>query len=239
MSIERRREILANSAMFQDLPEEALADLASHASERKFGQGQILFTANSPADGFYIVLSGSVRAFRVNIDGREQTIHVEHAGGTLAEVAVFDGGSYPSTAMAEENSEVLFLSKQYIHHFLPQHPEAALCILSYMAKKLRTIASLAEQLALKDVNQRLATLLLEEAQRNTPDLTDGVSFSLPLSHTQLASRLGSVREVVTRGLHKLVHLGVIEIHGHRIVVLDVQALRTQTEGHSNLRVSRL
>lgn len=232
-------ELLANSAMFHNLAAEALTDLASHAFERKFMQGQILFTTGAPADGFYIVLSGSVRAFRVNIDGREQTIHVEHAGGAVAEVAVFDGGTHPSTAMAEENSEVLFLSKRYIHRFLLQYPEASLSILSYMAKKLRTIASLAEQLALKDVSQRLAALLLEEARCDTPNLTDGVSFSLPLSHTQLASRLGSVREVVTRAIQKLVHLKIIEAHGHRIVLLNVQALRIQAEGHSNLRTSRL
>lgn len=72
MSVKRRMEILANCAMFQGLPPEALADLAFHALERKFAQGQILFTANTPADGFYIVLSGSIRAFRVNLDGREQ-----------------------------------------------------------------------------------------------------------------------------------------------------------------------
>ena len=239
MSIERRLEGLANTVMFHDLPADALADLASHASEHTLGQGQVLFLANTPADGFYIVLSGSIRAFRLNIDGREQTIHVEHAGGALAEVSVFDGDTYPSTAMAEENSEVIFLSKPYIHRFLLEHPEAALSILSYMARKLRAVASLVEQLALKDVSQRLATLLLEEAQRSTPDLIDGVSFSLPLSHSQLASRLGSVREVVTRGLHRLVNLGILEIHGHRIIVLKVQALRIQGESHSNIRASKL
>ncbi len=225
--------------MFHNLPADALSDLASHASGRKLAPGQILFTANAPADGFYVVLSGSIRAFRVNIDGREQTIHVEHSGGVLAEVAVFDGGPYPSTSVAEETSEVLFFDKEYVHRFLLRYPEAALSILSYMARKLRAVAALAEQLALKDVNQRLATLLLEEAQINTPELPDGISFSLPLSHTQLASRVGSVREVVTRGLQKLVHLGIIEIHGHRIVVLNVKALRAQAESHSGLRTAKL
>jgi CRP-like cAMP-binding protein len=78
-----------------------------------------------------------------------------------------------------------------------------------LAKKVRTVASLAEHLALKDVSQRLATLLLEEAQRNIPDLTDGTTFCMPLSHTHLVSPLGSVREVVMRRLQKLVHLGII------------------------------
>jgi CRP/FNR family transcriptional regulator len=231
MSIERRVEVLAKSALFQNLPANALNDLAAHAIERSIRRGQILFTANEPANGLYVVLSGSVRAFRENIDGREQTIHVEHAGGLLAEVAVFDGGPYPSSTMAEEDSEVLFLAKEDVQRFMLQNPETALTALALMAKKLRNVASLAEQLALKDVSQRLATLLLEEVQRTSTQPQDGVSFSLPLSHAQLAARLGTVREVITRGLQRLTHQGIVEVRGHRIVVLDVKALRAQTDTH--------
>lgn len=231
MSVERRIEALTKSALFQNLPTIVLSELATHGSERKLQRGQILFSANEPADGMYVVLSGSVRAFRENMDGREQTIHVECAGGTLAEVPVFDSGPYPSTAMAEEDSEVLFLAKEDVRRFMLKHPEVALTALAMMAKKLRTVASLAEQLALKDVSQRLAALLLEEAQQNVPTLHDGVSFSLPLSHTQLASRLGSVREVVTRSLQKLVQQEFLAIRGHRIVILDLEGLRRLTENH--------
>lgn len=229
MSLERRIRVLAKSGWFQNLPEDAVAELAAHSVERKIPQGQILFNANEPARGLYIVLSGSVRAFRENIEGREQTIHVERAGGLLAEVAVFDGGSYPSTAVAEEDSEVLFLATDDVRRFILKHPEAALAALASMARKLRIVASLAEQLTLKDVGQRLAMLLLEEARREAPRLRDGVSFSLPLSHSQLASRLGSVREVVTRAVHKLTQHGVIETRGHRIVVLNVKALSARAE----------
>ena len=233
MSIDRQVELLAKSALFQNLPASALAELAIHGKERKLQQGQILFTANEPANGLYVVLSGSVRAFRENIDGRELTIHVEKAGGLLAEVAVFDGGPYPSSTVAEEDSEVLFLAREDVRRFFLRHPETALTALALMANKLRNVASLVEQLALKDVSQRLATLLLEEAQRNTTELRDGISFSLPLSHTQLASRLGTVREVVTRSLQKLVQQDLLAIHGHRIVILDIKTLRTLAEDHPN------
>ena len=231
MSLERRTKILAKSALFHNLKDPALSQLAAHAVERKLRQGQILFTANEPSRGLYVVLSGSVRAFRENVDGREQTIHVEHASGTLAEVAVFDSGPYPSTAVADEDSEVLFLATEDVRLFMVDHPEAALTALAHMAKKLRVVASLAEQLALKDVGQRLATLLLEEARLAAPTLQDGTSFSLPLSHSQLASRLGSVREVVTRALQKLTQQGVIEVHGHRIVVLNAKELSVQAKTH--------
>ncbi|MHB1959253.1 MAG: Crp/Fnr family transcriptional regulator [Acidobacteriaceae bacterium] len=234
MSLQRRMDVLAKSAWFENLPAKALAELAAQGRERKLSRGQVLFTANQPAEGMYMVLSGSVRAFRENIDGREQTIHVEGVGGMLAEVPVFDGGAYPSTTMAEEDSELLFLAKEDVRRFLLQHPEAALTALAILAKKLRAVASLAEQLSLKDVTQRLATLLLEQARRKNPKLQDGVSFSMPLSHTQLASRLGSVREVVTRSLQKLVQQEIVAIHGHRIVILDLQALHAQTDPHSKV-----
>ncbi|HYK37517.1 Crp/Fnr family transcriptional regulator [Alloacidobacterium sp.] len=229
MSREQRIRVLAKSSLCQNLPETVVAELAARSVERRVKQGQILFTANEPASGMYIVLSGSIRAFRENIDGREQTIHVERAGGILAEVAVFDGGPYPSNAVADEDSDVLFLSTEDVHRFMLLHPEAALAALANMARKLRIVASLAEQLALQDVGQRLATLLLEEARLALPKLQDGVSFSLPLSHAQIASRLGSVREVVTRTLQKLVQHGVIEVRGHRIVVLNVKALVSEAQ----------
>jgi CRP-like cAMP-binding protein len=100
-----------------------------------------------------------------------------------------------------------------------------------MARKLRIVASLAQQLARKDVGQRLATLLLEEARLVTPKLQDGVSLSLSLSHSQLASRLGSVREVVTRALRKLAQQGIIETRGNRIVVLNAKELSTLANIH--------
>ncbi len=229
MSLEQRAAILSQSALFKNLPAAALRALARQGVERGLEAGQILFQAQEPAQGLYVVMSGSVRAFRVNADGREQTMHVEQPGGTLAEVAVFDGGVYPSSTMAEENSTVLFFSSAVVRQFLLEHPQAALNALALLAKKLRAVAALAEQLALKDVAQRLALLLLEEAQRKAASVTDGVSFSLPLSHGQIAARLGSVREVVTRSLQKLVQQKIIAIHGHRISILNATALRRLTE----------
>lgn len=227
MPVETRAKILGRSPLFRGLPTSVLNELARHVQERHLEQGQVLFSAGQPANGMYIVSSGAVRAFRVNLDGREQTIHVEHAGGMLAEVVVFDEGTYPSNAAAEENSIVLFIARGDVREFMLRHPETALNALKLMAKKLRNVAALAEQLALMDVHQRLAALLLQEARESSRPMEDGVSFSLPLSHARLAARLGTVREVVTRALQKLVHQGVIEIRGHRIVVQDMEALRAQ------------
>ena len=124
-----------------------------------------------------MAVSGALRAFRENEEGREQTIHVERAGATFAEVPVFDDGPYPSTVMAEEDSVVLFLAKDDVRRFLLHNPEAALAALGVLAGRLRKVASLLEQLSLQDVTQRLAAMLVEEAA-SCGNVEDGASFTL-------------------------------------------------------------
>ena len=162
-------------------------------------------------------------------EGREQTIHIERAGATLAEVPVFDDGPYPSTVMAEEETVVFFLSKEDVRQFLFCHPETAFAALGILAARLRKVATLVEHLVLQDVTQRLAAMLVEEAKRNSGSIEDGTSFSLPDPHHRIASRLGSVREVITRNLRRLVDEELIAIHGHRITILNAAALKAKAK----------
>lgn len=232
---------MAATELFGTVRESALDELAALTRERRLVRGEVLFSAGDRAAGLFVVVRGMLRAYRQTREGREQTIHVESAGATLAEVPVFDGGAYPSTVQAEEDSVVLFVPKPAMDNFLVKNPEAALAALALLARRLRSVSGLAEQLALKDVAQRLAALLVEEAVSQAGELKDGVSFSMPMPHQSIASRLGSVREVITRQIHRLVDEGIIKIHGHRITVMNAAALRarsgsdTQAEGDHSLR----
>lgn len=224
MTAQNKVDAMAATDLFGSVPEPALHELAAIARERRLGRGEVLFTAGDKAAGLFVVVSGTLRAYRQTREGREQTIHVECAGATLAEVPVFDEGPYPSTVQAEEDSVVLFVPSQAMHGFLRKNPDAALAALALLARRLRSVSGLAEQLALKDVAQRLAAMLAEEAASQMGELKDGLAFSLP-PHQSIAARLGSVREVITRQLHRLVDDGVIAVHGHRITLLDASALR--------------
>lgn len=229
MTAEEKLIALAATELFGSVTKIALTTLAAGARERRLSQGEVLFTAGDEANGLFVVVSGILRAFRQTRDGREQTMHVDGPGATLAEVPVFDCGTYPSTAQAETDSVVLFVARQSMHLFLTENPEAALAALAVLARRLRAVSGLAEQLALKDVAQRLAAMLVEEAVKQVGALKNGVSFSLPAPHQSIAARLGSVREVITRQLHKLIDDGVISAHGRRILVLDAPRLRERAE----------
>ncbi|MGC2161137.1 MAG: Crp/Fnr family transcriptional regulator [Silvibacterium sp.] len=227
MKAQEKLKMLQKAELFGQVPADALKKLAGLTRERRLQRGEILFTAGDLAVGLFVIVSGTLRAFRQTLEGREQTIHVESAGATLAEVPVFDGGPYPSTVEAEEDTVTLFLPKAAIHRFLLENPEAALSALGVLARRLRHVAGLVEKLSLQDVAQRLAAMLIEEAIKQAGSLKNGTSFSMPLHHQSIAARLGSVREVITRHLNKLADEGVIAIRGHRIVVLDAEALQVR------------
>lgn len=224
MTTDEKLVALAKTVLFGGAVPYALDELARSARVRKLERGEILFSTGDEGAGMFVVVEGRLRAYRQTAEGREQTMHVEGTGATLAEVPAFDGGPYPSTVSAEEDSVVLLIARPALRSFLLRNPETALVALDLLARRLRNVAGLAERLALKDVAERLAAMLVDEAMRQAGELKDGVSFSLPLPHQSIAARLGSVREVITRQLHRLVADGVIDIRGHRMVVLNASAL---------------
>ena len=149
-------QALKCTALFSDLDSADLAALAARAVERRLKRGEILFMAGDPAGGLYVVVEGSIRAYRVSADGREQILHVESAGATLGEVPVFDEGCYPSTAAAEEDSTLLFIKKRDVLHLCLERPRISLAALKLLARRVRNCAALVESLSLRDVDRRLA-----------------------------------------------------------------------------------
>jgi len=217
-------QALRRTALFGELDSADLAALAARAVERRLKRGEILFMAGDPAGGLYVVVEGSIRAYRVSADGREQIIHVEHAGATLAEAPVFDEGCYPSTTAAEEDSILLFIEKRDVLNLCLERPRISVAALKLLARRLRNCAALVESLSLRDVDRRLAALLCAEASDHSRRSGSSVTFELALTHQQIAARIGSVREVVSRALARLQQGGLIQMDGRRITIPDEKAL---------------
>ncbi len=211
---------LKKTELFGSLNELELKSLAAACVDRKLRNGETLFVAGTEAKGLFVIVTGSLRALRGNTQGREQVIHIEKAGTTIAEVPMFDDKPYPSTVVAEEDSEVLFLSKEDVRRLCLKHPAIALAALKLMASRLRKTAALVESLSLKEVDQRLAAFLLQE-------FTDKRLKKLKLpTNPVIATRLGSVREVVSRAFTKLEERGLISLDKNReVTLLDQKGLR--------------
>lgn len=217
-------EALRKTELFGTLADEELKALVDVCVEHKLKKGEILFSVGEEAKGLYVIAKGSLRAFRGNAKGREQIIHVERAGTTIAEVPVFDDQPYPSTVMAEDDSEVLFISKIDVKRLCMAYPSIALSALKLVAGRLRKTAALVESLSLKEVDQRLAAFLLREFKEKRLK-----KLKLP-ANSALAARLGSVREVVSRAFTKLENDRLISIDEHRNAeLLDGKGLQRYAE----------
>jgi CRP-like cAMP-binding protein len=221
--------VFRQTELFQNLAEDVLADLARYSVVKRLKRNEILFLAGEPAKGLYVIASGAVRAFRTSPDGREQIIHVERAVTTIAEVPVFDDGNYPSTTAAEEPTTLYFLDKHHILQTAVHHPQLALAAVKLLASRLRRCAELVETLSLREVGQRLAQLLLEEARDHGIKTNSGIRIKLRLTHNQLAARIGTVREVVTRTLTRLEEHGLVVHEGKNILIPDVKILTSFAE----------
>jgi CRP/FNR family transcriptional regulator len=215
---------LKRTPLFKELDDAALSVLAQHAVSRHYRKDEVLFFAGEEAHGLFVIVNGSVRAFRESLDGREQVIHVERAGATVAEVPVFDDGTYPSTVAAEEETDTLFLDKRDVRQLCLQHPEITLATLRVLAARLRRCAELVEALSLKEVGQRVARFLVSEARRHGQPSGDGVCLTLTQTNQQIAARVGSVREVISRALSRLHHDGLIVLHDRTLNIPDMEAL---------------
>lgn len=217
-------DALKRTPLFSDLADDALRSISERAVPRNFRKDELLFVGGEKALGLYVIVEGSVRAFRESLDGREQVIHVEAAGATVAEVPVFDDGNYPSTVAAEEDTKTLFLDKRDMRQLCLQYPEIPLAALRILAARLRRCAELVETLSLKEVGQRVARFLLIEARRRGQQTSEGTTITLTQTNQQIAARVGSVREVVSRALSRLQQDGLIIIDDRKLTIPDLAVL---------------
>lgn len=220
ISIERRRELLLSCAYFARLDAPLIDTIGNAAVARVFRAGERIFSEGDDEGNaaLHIVASGVVRIFKLSLEGREQVLRLMRPGDSFADVPAFDGGSYPANADALEAAEVLVLPRKALLAVMREHPEIGLGALQIMAARLRHMTGLVEDLSLRRVMSRVARLLHENQ-------IDGQgNAAATLTQTQMASMVGTAREMVNRSLHTLADQGVIELHGQSIIVLDPKRL---------------
>ena len=130
------RQILKATPLFAALDDAEVNSLAAHCGIRPYSQGEILFSEGEPCKGLYIVVTGRVRIYKMSANGREQVLSVEGAGASVAELPVFDGGSYPASASAIEKTEALFVSRADLRAICLEKPEVSLKMLQVVGARL-------------------------------------------------------------------------------------------------------
>ena len=220
MDIQR---LLKNIPLFAGLTEADLAALQAIARVRDCQRGELLFADGEPAEGFFVVLDGKVKVYKLSAEGKERILHVVHPGGTFAEAAIFGNGLYPACAEPLLASRLLFVPKAGFLDLLKDNSRIAINMIAGLSRFLRQFALQIEELTFKDVPSRLASYLLDLAKGRAG------AVELPVSKSQLASNLGTVSETLSRTLRKLSDDDLIRVEGKRIELLDVARLEELAE----------
>jgi len=204
------------------LPDDLLGELAAAMVERRVTRGQVIFTEGEPCAGFHVVSQGEVRIYKLSSQGREQVLQQSGSGDTFNEVAVWDGGPNPASAMAATDAVIWVIPRESMHRLALARPELAWTLLESIAQRTRHLVRMVEDLALRSVKSRVARLLLAEAERSA-DETE-LRRDQMVTQAEMAARLGTVREMIGRALRDLAEAGLIEFDRHRIVIVDREGL---------------
>lgn len=225
----RTLDLLRNVSIFSELGDEALEAIAERTVVRGYPRDRLVFRRGEECHGLYIVVEGRVRIYRSNPDGREQVLHTEGPGEPLAEIPLFDGGPYPASARAIEDSRLLFLPIDAFRWLYQHHPEIADSVIRNLGQRLRRMVGLVAKVSLKDVHSRVAATLVEFAEA-AGQARDGGAINLPLTQEDLAGELATTRESIARALARLRREGTIAQQGRRVRVLDIAALVNTARG---------
>jgi len=219
--------VIRQTPLFANLTEAEMRALCARMSSRRFGRGELLFSEGDACTGLFLVASGKIRIFNLSAGGREQVLAVEGPGSSFAELPVFDGGNYPASASAQEESEVLFISRKDFQNFCREHPEVALKVIAVVGSRLRRLVGIIEDLSFTTVRQRLIAMLVRMAEASRAVSKEGIQVDLTKSHQDLAAELGTVRELVSRNLSRLQAEGFLEVNGRRITLKNLAALKRE------------
>lgn len=222
-------QTLSRVPIFSGLTETELAFLTQRAVPRSYSAGEAVFSEGQPCTGLYVVEAGHVRIFKSSAGGREQVLSIDGPGSSVAELPVFDGGNYPASVAAIDNATLLFVSKQDFQALCLAHPEVALKVLRVVGARLRRLVGIIEELSFTTVRHRLAAFLLRLARTAGKRTQEGLEITLPVNNQELASQIGTVRELVSRNLSRFQAEGLLKVEGRSVVITDVKSLETELQ----------
>jgi CRP/FNR family transcriptional regulator, dissimilatory nitrate respiration regulator len=223
-------ELLRQNPLFSGLDESGLHKVKGITSFTFCKKGNILFSQGDEAHGFYLVINGKIKIYRISPQGQEYIMRIVGPGETIAEAAVFSGKTYPASAEALEESRLYYLKKTDFLFLIQKSPQLALNMMTGLSMLLRQLAQQVEDLSLKEVSARLARFLIEEALKVAPVPSNGLKIPLEMKKGLLASRLGTIGETLSRTLAKMKQKEIIHINKKVITLKNLDALKEIAEG---------
>jgi CRP/FNR family transcriptional regulator len=220
LSREEILKSLGDSYYFKGLPGQLLEEIADIGVVKHYEKGEEIFGEGERAYGFFYVIEGLVKIYKLSSKGKEQIIHLFGRGEIFAEVVLAGQELYPAYAQAVAPTDLLFFEKKRLLTLLQRRHDLCLNLIVLFAQRLRMLVRQIENLTLRDAGERLLLYLWDLSQ-------NGAKTFLPLEITksQLALLLGITPETLSRLFQKFKNEGILELKGKEIFLRSPEALK--------------
>jgi len=212
------RELLRTVPLFSELSADAIASLGRLASRRRYPRDTVVFFENEEGDCLFMILEGRIKVTILGDDGREIILTMLGPGDLFGEMALLDNEPRSATAIAVEESELLLLQRSDFQAVVGENPGISSALIKVLSARLRRANHQIQTLALLDVYGRVARVILDMAREEGRRLKDGRIAFRRATHQEIANRIGTTRETVTRMLKDLERQGLVRVEGREIIL---------------------
>ncbi|HEY9839051.1 MAG: Crp/Fnr family transcriptional regulator [Candidatus Sericytochromatia bacterium] len=225
LNTEKLAEFFKKGSLFSNLSNEELNQLAQIVRERKFDRNQVIFYEGDLGGSLYVIVSGTVKIVIMADDGREHILGLLDEGNFFGEISLIDGEPRSATAIALDKVNIVMISREDFVRLLRENPEMSLKIMQTLCDRLRRTDKHVETLAFLSAPGRVAQVLLNWAEKESPGLDKNISIPHKMTRQEFASIAGTSRETLTRVLMDFQDDGLIKLEKNRIVIAERKHLR--------------
>jgi CRP-like cAMP-binding protein len=227
--VQERIRLLSMVDIFEPLSTEEIEQLNGQLPDRHLEHGEMFFTPEERSERLFLLQKGKIRIFRTTPDGREFTLAMVESGTVFGEMALTAQRLEGAYAQAMEPSEVSTMAREDLERLILEKPEVGLKIMHILSERLRRYETRLEDVTMKDVHSRLASIIVMLVE--SEGVRTGTGYRIPAhyTHERLGTMIGASREAVTRAFGELQDEGVVELRRRLIYVRDLQALKRVAE----------
>ena len=214
-------ELLKTACYFTRLDAGALESIQPYVFEKHVENGEIVFWEGEDDPVIYFVIKGLLKLFTTSAEGREFIIRIVYGGDSINDDNLFDGNTNGLSSMTMSPVLLYGIHKKDIEDILQLYPMIGRTIAEVFAARERYLVQLATELVFNNVTSRLAHFLLEKEKLGRSGINE-----LKITQQEMASIIGTVRELVSRSLRELEAMGAINLDQNRIIVRNKEQLES-------------
>jgi len=212
-------ELLKTTRYFAGIDATQLEAIGRYFKEVRYDKGVLFISEGSRSDSLYFIVSGLVKVYKTSPNGKEQVLHIAPPGDSLNDVSLFDGEPNAAGMITLTPSVLYAIKKDDIFRILHENPPIMMNVISALASRIRRDSKLLEDISSSQVLGRLAKLFLGRYGG------EGLTAGLNLTQKDMASLVGSSREMVNRSLKAIEDMGGIRLSRRKVFILDKSVLR--------------